>query len=468
MNAGALLQPASGGNLSRLSNLPFWERRWKDGPEKTYETTSQKSFRPLPSITKTAAVTKPLPAQVVHRDLQHIKEYESESAKAFSSHNPVPITRVPGWTKYGTNWTMHSDDRCTNFHSTQSESFQSLNTASSTHRAVPPVDSVQLSYAQYKLPDSTQKETYIPQTVSPIIRAKVKHLGGPPTIKGDEKCSSQNSHYNEHFQYRWCSPPQSVEKQYHSSLVMGDKEKIAETETTHSTSFCNRRACSPVTLKERLGINLQYDRGGLPNWTTTSSDTFTEIKSRACQAQLVRRNRNVSSLPPGDTDKIRHQERMTDTTNSFFFPEEHTSQFPVHVNGANIRTKSNVQFGRPEMAGIFYSTTNLENYLQKQLTPVQRHHCPPSQILQYEDAVPAVSTMHSDYTLLNGRKHDLSPEQLYQIKDSHIRLPQNGIYFTTTHKEAFEPKPISKTSLDNPPLQNISHMPFGPGQHAAK
>uniref|UniRef100_A0A3B1IT02 Uncharacterized protein n=1 Tax=Astyanax mexicanus TaxID=7994 RepID=A0A3B1IT02_ASTMX len=299
MNAGALLQPASGGNLSRLSNLPFWERRWKDGPEKTYETTSQKSFRPLPSITKTAAVTKPLPAQVVHRDLQHIKEYESESAKAFSSHNPVPITRVPGWTKYGTNWTMHSDDRCTNFHSTQSESFQSLNTASSTHRAVPPVDSVQLSYAQYKLPDSTQKETYIPQTVSPIIRAK-----------------------------------------------------------------------------------------------------------------------------------------------------EHTSQFPVHVNGANIRTKSNVQFGRPEMAGIFYSTTNLENYLQKQLTPVQRHHCPPSQILQYEG--------------------ETERANVYLIKDSHIRLPQNGIYFTTTHKEAFEPKPISKTSLDNPPLQNISHMPFGPGQHAAK
>ncbi|KAK2874453.1 hypothetical protein Q8A67_021606 [Cirrhinus molitorella] len=44
-------------------------------------------------------------------------------------------------------------------------------------------------------------------------------------------------------------------------------------------------------------------------------------------------------------------------------------QFPAHVDGASIRTLSDVKFRRPDLAGRFYSTTTQEQFPPKKLVP---------------------------------------------------------------------------------------------------
>lgn len=65
-------------------------------------------------------------------------------------------------------------------------------------------------------------------------------------------------------------------------------------------------------------------------------------------------------------------------------PQENHKQFPVHVFGANIRTKSNVHFGPASLSGTFYSTTTQENYPRKQLAPARPHFYPPGRVLAHQ------------------------------------------------------------------------------------
>ncbi|KAL7855103.1 hypothetical protein SRHO_G00172930 [Serrasalmus rhombeus] len=352
VNSGTFFQPSFGDNVSRLSNIPFWGGRQTNELKKTYETTVQRDFKSVGHLTKRAAVTRPVLAQVEHKDLQHIKEFQTEAGRAFTPYHVEPINRIPAWTRLVTNLKMHSDKQYLNFHTTQSESFQHL-----VHipfvRCKParPVMAALANWREDKPPNTTQRASYVPQKTSPIVRPVMKPLGGTPAITGDRRNSCFSSSYNDNFQYRWCSPPQSTEK-------------------------------------------------------------------------------------------------------------KNNKQFPVHVDGASIRTKSNVRFGEHSLGGMLYSTTNQENYLPKPLAPAQPQRYPPGRVLADQESGPAFSTVQSDFTPPNCTRHDLSPEKLHQIKASHIRLPHSERCFTTTHKEAFEPKPFSKASLDNCPRQHISHIAF--------
>ncbi|KAL7867287.1 hypothetical protein AOLI_G00151010 [Acnodon oligacanthus] len=455
VNSGTFFQPGFGDNVSRLSNIPFWDGHRTDELKKTYETTVQRDFKSVGHLTKRAAVPRPVLAQVEHKDLQHIKEFQTEAGRAFTPYHVEPINRIPAWTRLVTKLKMHSDKQYLNFHTTQSESFQHL--AQMPFVRCKPSRLVMAALANWqedKPPNTTQRASYVPHKISPIVRPVMKPLGGTPAITGDRRDSCFSSSYNDNFQYRWCSPPQSTEKQWHSSLPMGDKRKIAEKETTHSASFIHTGVHSPVLLKQRLRVNLGDNRD--QKWSTTTSDTFTEIKPDWVHVKPT--NRTLSSIPQGDTDERRNQERMATTNHFFFSSEKNYKQFPVHVDGASIRTKSNVRFGEHSLGGTLYSTTNQENYLPKPLAPAQPQHYPPGRVLADQEPGPAFSTVQSDYTPPNCTRHDLSPEKLLQIKASHIRPPRSEHCFTTTHKEAFEPKPFSKASLDNCPRQHISHI----------
>lgn len=179
MNPGMLLQPALGENPSRLSNIPFWDRCQKNEPGKIYETTFQRDFKSCAFIMKRAAFPQPVLAKVEHRDLQHIKEFQTEARRAFSSHHPRPISRIPAWTGLVTNLKMHSDERYLNFNTTQSESFPHLPAlpVSTRHRPSPPVVAVQGNQQEDKLPHTTHRVSFVPHKIMPLSKAKTKHLG---------------------------------------------------------------------------------------------------------------------------------------------------------------------------------------------------------------------------------------------------------------------------------------------------
>ncbi|XP_026803746.2 uncharacterized protein si:dkey-13m1.5 [Pangasianodon hypophthalmus] len=455
VNVGASLpHPSFGENLSRLSNIPFWGGYQTD--EKPYETTFRQDFKSFASLIKRAAIHHPSLAKVEHKDLQHIREYETEVASSFTPHRLSPLSRIPAWTKLTTNLKMHSDQRYKEFHTTQAESFQHLPMLSAVPRPVHLFLAASMKQGDDKLPETTQRASYVSHKVSPVVRADRKHQDAAPGITGDRKRSFFSSSYNDAFQYRWSTPPPTTETQFHSSLVMGDKDKISESETTHSASFHYTGAQSPVLLKKRLHVNLGDLRDH--EWTTTTSEAFNAIKPEQVHIQLG--NVTLSSIPRGDTDTKRNQERSTTTTNRVFFSEENHKHFPVRMDNPSLRTKSNVEFGRLSMAGMFYSTTAQESYPHKYAIRVKPRIYPSGRVLADQEPGPAVTTVQSDYVPLNTRRRILNPEQLYQIKASHIRPPNSEFYFTTTHKEAFSLKPKSKVSLDNPPRQHFSHMQF--------
>ncbi|KAG7327661.1 hypothetical protein KOW79_009267 [Hemibagrus wyckioides] len=408
-------------NLSRLSHIPFWGEN-----QAAYETTFQQDFKSFASLTKRAAIHQPSLAKVDQKDLQHIREYETEVAHSFPPHRLSPLSRIPAWTKLTTNLKMHSDQRYKDFHTTQAESFQHRPMPLAVPRPVPLFLATTVTQRDEKLPETTQKESYVSHEVSPLVRAERKHQDAAPGITGDKKFSLFSSSYNDAFQYRWSSPPPATEMQFHSSLVMGDKNKISENETTHSASFHYTGNQSRVT---GFLINSLIVAMFPPERVHIHSGNLTQC-----------------SIPRGDTDTKRNQERSTSTTNRLFFSEENHKQLPVRMDNPGLRTKSNVEFGNLRIAGMFYNTTTQESYTHKHVTQVKPRVYPSGRVLADQEPGPAVTTVQSDYVPLNTRRSVLTPEQLYQIKVSHIKPPNSEFYFTTSHKEDFSIKPNSKAS----------------------
>ncbi|XP_045079557.1 testis-expressed protein 45-like [Coregonus clupeaformis] len=455
MAVSTLIQaPLMGKDFLQSSHIPFWGGDSGNGLDEAFKTTFQTDFNSFATLPKRFAISRPTPAQVEHKDLHWIKEYLTEAVKSYPHHPRIPLSRTPAWTKLCTNFQMHKDPRQLNFLTTQAEGFQHL--ASSHTKPIRPVMAIKKKQLEEKLPVTTHKALFTEYNVSPIVKAKVKHLEREPTFKWDTDAHHFDSHYKNAFQGQWHSPPQPVEKQFHSSVTMGDPQKILETETTQDVSFSHPGNPSPVNVKERLKVNL----GDLSEnkWTSTMADAFREAKS--APVLLMQRNKTLSSIPRGDTDPGRNRLRMMTTTNGFFFSEQNHREQPVHFSGANVRTRSNVELGRPSLGGLFYSTAAQEDYPKRDINRARPHTHPSGHVLAGQEPGPALTTVQRDFLPLNSRRQELSPRQLRQIKFSHITAPYNEQHFSTTHKEAFGPKHLSRTCLDNPPRQHISHMPF--------
>lgn len=165
-------QPSFGENLSRLSHIPFWGEN-----QAAYETTFQQDFKSFASLTKRAAIHQPSLAKVDQKDLQHIREYETEVAHSFPPHHLSPLSRIPAWTKLTTNLKMHSDRRYKDFHTTQAESFQHRPMPLAVPRSVPLFLATTVTQRDEKLPETTQRESYVSHEVSPVVRADRKHQG---------------------------------------------------------------------------------------------------------------------------------------------------------------------------------------------------------------------------------------------------------------------------------------------------
>ncbi|XP_062306529.1 stabilizer of axonemal microtubules 5 [Osmerus eperlanus] len=437
--------PLTGKDFHKSSHIPF-----KDygnyGPHPTFKTTVQEDFHSFATLPKRCAIPRPPPAQVEHKDLAQIREYVTEAVASYPHYPRRALSRTLAWAKLCTNFKMHSDPKQVNYLTTQADGFKPQ-LSTTLMRITRPVMTMTKTQLKEKLPDTTHKATFPPHNVSAIVKAPVKHLGGEPTIKGDLSVHHFNTHHNEEFQGKWYNPPQPVEKPISSSVAMGDPKKTFMRETTHDESFKHPGVPSPVSITKRLQINLgDYSEN---TWTSTMSDAFQSAKSDLfC---LMQGNKNQSSFPRGDTDVGRNRESMTATTNGFFFTEHNHRERIPHVSGANLRTKSNIELGRPSLGRLFYTTTTHDHYPRRGLNRVRPHTHPSGQVLARHEPGPALTTVQRDFLPQNGRRQELDPRQLQQIKESHIIAPYNQQHFSTTHKEEFGPKSRSKTCLDNHP-----------------
>ncbi|XP_068080402.2 uncharacterized protein si:dkey-13m1.5 [Danio rerio] len=444
---------------SRISNVPFL-----DGSKDMYGTMNKGHFKLIDNTAMVNRITvyRPVSPHFQYGESKNLEKLQTETALSFPSHPPVSLIKpkLTHLTMQSTNFKMPSGDMCGNFETTHAD-FKPM--PMSAAQLCRPTTAGWINLLEVKSPKTMYSSCYTKHEVSPILKAKeTTQTGVGSTLRQDKMDKNCSSSYHEQFRYRQCpsNPPlQSIEKQrvQYSSVAMGDRDKILNNQTTYSTYFRPSDDNSSAKFSNNnksLHINLRE----LPDdkWTTTSSDQF--CTHTFGPIHLEHRSPTLSSVFKGELLNA-NPERLS-TTNQQFFPKMKSTQFPVHVDGSSIRTLSNVEFGKPNMAGCFYSTTTQEQFSHKEVVRPKTPVYPPSHVLFEQEPDQLLTTMQNDFIPLNSRRQELSPGQLQQVKESHIRPRNSNHDFRTTHNEAFVPMPYCKAFLDNPPLQHISHMPF--------
>uniref|UniRef100_A0A672R608 Uncharacterized LOC107553123 n=1 Tax=Sinocyclocheilus grahami TaxID=75366 RepID=A0A672R608_SINGR len=408
---------------SRISNLPFLYK-----PDGIYQSTTKSHFR---LIDRTSV--------------------------------PVIQPKITNLTMQRTHFKMTSGDRSGDFVTTHSD-FKYL--PMSKAKLVRPVTKVRISVPEGKYPEPTYRSSYTKQEVSPILIAKEPGSAGVGSSLRQEKKNRYDCSYQEQFLYSGCpplSPLESIEKQrvQYSAVPMGDRDKIQDEQTTYSSFFRQPGDHSPESLLYKRKKPQPFKLRELHDdeWITKSSEEFPSHKCGPIH--LERRCPTLSSVFKGE--KLTGNQERLSTTNQSFLSEINRSEFPVHVDGPSIRTLSNVTFGRPDLAGKYYSTASQEQFPSKEVLRPKPPVYPPSHVLLEQGTFESdrmLTTMQKDFVPLNSRRQELSPSQLQRVKDSHIRPRHSKHDFRTTHNETYMSKPYCKASQDNPSLRHISHMPF--------
>ncbi|KAL7397247.1 hypothetical protein ABVT39_019155 [Epinephelus coioides] len=411
------------------TNIPFLDRNNPDAFTKHF----QEDFQPF-SSKKQEVVPPPIPAQVDHKDLRHIKEYLTEARVSYHCHPLPQITRTPPLTALHTNFKMQTDPGEVTFLTTQSQKFQPW---PFQHPPTPIRHTETTKKIQHveTLPESTSKASFTPHHHCPVVKAASKHLEeGFPTIKGDRRHQRFASEYNDTFQGAWTRAAKPVEKP--SSVALGDPAKIVERETTHAASFIRPTVCRyrPPVVKEPLKLDLGKFSKDL--WLSTTRETFGH-HNLGDPVVVMRRNRNSSSLPKGDTDSRRNKERMSVTTNSISFSDSHTER-PVYVLGADLMTNSHVQFSPPCLSGLYYTTTAKEHYSKQDGERARPAIQLPSNILSGPGHKWKSSTTKTDYIPLKVCRQTPCPS----MQGSNIRFPLDRQHYSTTHSKDYTAKPL--------------------------
>ncbi|XP_052466114.1 uncharacterized protein LOC128022514 [Carassius gibelio] len=435
---------------STISNLPFL-----DGADDMFATTNKSHFKLVDASVKSKrdVVLQPVSPLFQCEEQKYLAKYQRETALSFPSH-PAPPVIQPNLTHFN----LHSEDRCGDYETSQSE----LKPLPKCAAKIRPTTAVRTSLPEDKYPEPTYRSSYVKHKVSRIFRAKQSAKTGVGSSLIMDRRDRFRSSYHEQFQYRWYLRPPETEKHQipYSSVVMGEREKTYK--QTYSTSFGQSGDHSSAEFKECLLPKIKKSRRinlrEVPDdkWTTNSSEEFHAHKCGP--VHFERRCPTLSSVFKGETLTC-DQQRLS-TTNQCFFPKINRSHFPVHVDGASLRTLSSVEFGRPDLAGSFYSTATQEQFPPKEAVHPKPPIYPPSHVLFEQEPDQMLTTMQKDFVPLNCRRQKMSPSQLQQVKDSHIRPRHSKHDFRTIHNEAFVPKSYCKASLEKPPLQHVSHMAF--------
>ncbi|TRZ00225.1 hypothetical protein DNTS_029242 [Danionella cerebrum] len=388
--------------------------------------------------------------------------YESTTSRDFKTPAAVQGPKEVRFSLYTTNFNLQDKHRGAT-ETTHSSTFKSLPT--SRAQILRPRTSVRTSFTG-KLPEPTYRTTYTPHEVSPVLRVKESaktvtashaphddvlrkciplfhkcctqlsgHVGlgydhtisastGPRHVPlgsgvglslNQEKKNLFSSATQEAYQHRRPTPSaplESVEKKHvqYSSVVLGDREKITDTQTSYSSSFRshgNAKECLLPSIKKNQPFNLR--EMSKDQWVTSSKVEFRPVKPEA-PVLLERRHRNASNILKVDIPKDR-QEKVS-TTNHCFFPEVTRPEFPVHVDGPSIRTKSRVYFGKP---GAFYGTTAQDHFPVKEGVCAKPTSHPPSRMLQEQEPEPMLTSTQKHFVFQSGGRHELTQSELQRV-----------------------------------------------------
>lgn len=221
-----------------------------------YATTNKSHFKLDTTVMlKRDIILQPVSPQFQHCEEKYLGKYQTETAPSLPSQPPVAVIqpKQTHLTMQRTNFKLHSEDRCGDFETTQSELKQLPMCAA---KKIRPTTAVRTSLPEDKYPEPIYRSSYIKHKVSRNLRAK-------QSAKTGQNCTSTlslmfcflevdkmlllyqsgvgsslimdrrdrfRSSYHEQFQYRWFPhPPQSAEKVilYNLAVVSKNTNYIA-------------------------------------------------------------------------------------------------------------------------------------------------------------------------------------------------------------------------------------------------
>ncbi|KAA0707871.1 hypothetical protein E1301_Tti009651 [Triplophysa tibetana] len=260
------------------------------------------------------------------------------------------ISNVPFWIGNG------DDGPDVKYETTFQEHFKYLETTLPKRETRAPPVSPNFHHRDLKRIREHQTETsssFPPHQPVPVIQPKQTHATMHSTnfkVHSDSKSETFRTTTTEDFQHL----PTSVTKPVLPiTSVWTNLPKDKYPQPTYRSCYITHEV--PPVLKAK-----PMENTGVGSTLTEDKNSKFVISSYNEQFQ----NRWCPTLPP-----LQSVEQIS-----------HTS-FPVHVKGANLRTLSNVDFGRPGLPVTFYSTTSHEQFSPKEIVRPRPHTYPSSHML---------------------------------------------------------------------------------------
>ncbi|KAI8496055.1 hypothetical protein Bbelb_264710 [Branchiostoma belcheri] len=424
-----------------------------------------------------SASEPPRPAQFMHADTGKIGVKISETRQAFPEKRSEKMELKDKYTSLqATNFKSDADKRI--------DSFQTTNTAyfpakplSVTKPSKDPHERMTSYIPQgdkEKAPNpvSDYRDSFQGHDTANVVTQKAPnmHTSGPPTILGDDRTHSFATTSTRAFDGQWLPPVEPVPKQTRSSVPMGDPFKVKHEFTTKQVSF---QAHPSAQMKgyDRSGTmgKLQVTNfklgDGNGRYLSTAAESYTPMWGGE-RCDIPKHKRNDSSLPQGDLDPYRSQERTNTTTNRWYLQKHDLSGRAKPISGATLRTKSTVQLNEPPLDGRFYSTTNASTFTPKSVPYARVRGGQPSVVpLDYYGDAKTDPTSWSDFPshVRDNRVPVMrpNPEALDNLRDAHFGPPLGGErYFETTHRKSYPAKTMDRINVIPGTLQKSS-VPLG-------
>lgn len=418
----------------------------------------KKDYVPWEINSKPDAAKPPRPAAILQKDDRYFNERSSETKQQYEYHDlPKPELRDISHTLGATNFKMDADHRLNSFQTTHNLDYTPKQ-CSATLRGVPkqkPMESFipQGDRDKAAEPMSDYKDRYRGHDISSATTIKVPdaHQGSRATILGDERQHHFRTTHSDTYRGNMLPKLASYPAPRGSSIPQGDQQKEKNMRTTHQTSY-PAHDMSALTGYDKNAVmgklretNFKQGdgHGSWNNYLSTMTESYQPIVGEVDRSRPGR-HRNHSDFPTGDDDPFRNADRANVTTNRFYFSDPPEMQRPHIASGAQERTKSQVVFGEPSLAGQYYDTTTDSTYKPTKV-PYTYHRSDNNT----KSAVPVHyypdeehhTTYHSDFIDPETGKTIPNPTAIAKLKESHIRAPLGGLrLFSTEHLEQYTPK----------------------------
>ncbi|KAJ8304077.1 hypothetical protein KUTeg_017660 [Tegillarca granosa] len=413
---------------------------------------------------------RPMLAEVMHRDTNHFPNKESETVSSFEyRYLPKPVVLNVHEKLRSTNFKMDADLNKVNSFETVHDSYFTPKMNWNYERTQPTTNISESHIPQGdpdKAPDpwSDYRDRFRGHDTTKfrIVKAPSMHEGGPPTIKGDARTTNFDTTNKDTFQGEWQNPVQTLPAPTGTSVPNGDPSKEYTQKTTMQESFPDLssqndyKPYNQAFVSSKLGKTNFKQQDGHGKYNDYMSTATVSYLPSAIPVERFRpgKHRNHSDLPEGDMDRSRGTERVNMTTSRFYHGSPARGLHNTIISGANLRTKSNVLFGEPQLTSNYYDTTTEDTFkpvtVPYTYNRAKFYKSSDVPLDYYNKSEPKFSTQWNIYYPF-----------LFQLKKSHILPalsgPQN---LATTHQLMFTPKQVDRYVYDSGRLQKSS-VPLG-------